>query len=329
MKVGLIYGGAGSAAVATKNLGLEVVYNYEPRGEHYIRTFVKNFCNKNSMVGKDFTAVKRESMGTMYEVDLAIGQPDCKMFSNLRTKIKEKPDIKDTQLFDFLLLVQRDDIDMFIVENLQRGMDALMEYIEVRAPLDHEFNIKRDGGTYGSLIYKDYHLRRIEIDAKDFLPQSRKRSFLVGIKKELGFELNYKEPTPVVPEGVQSILKTLEYGTSHHYYHNHKPSNHSKERIKGFAKLKYGESFYRTQNNRRLDPNRHSPTITSHCSQQVHYRWPRTLTVRENARIMGWPDDFIFTGGTTQQLDQVGKAIVIPVIQYLLEQLIKSRGKNG
>lgn len=48
-----------------------------------------------------------------------------------------------------------------------------------------------------------------------------------------------------------------------------------------------------------LDPDRPSPTITSMPDDLLHYREPRTLTVRENARLQGFPDWFDFKGKYT------------------------------
>jgi len=48
-----------------------------------------------------------------------------------------------------------------------------------------------------------------------------------------------------------------------------------------------------------LDPNRPSPTITSMPDDLLHYREPRTLTVRENARLQSFPDWFQFRGKYT------------------------------
>jgi DNA (cytosine-5)-methyltransferase 1 len=48
-----------------------------------------------------------------------------------------------------------------------------------------------------------------------------------------------------------------------------------------------------------LDPDRPSPTITSLPDDLLHYREPRTLTVRENARLQSFPDWFAFKGKYT------------------------------
>ena len=48
-----------------------------------------------------------------------------------------------------------------------------------------------------------------------------------------------------------------------------------------------------------LDPDRPSPTITSLPDDLLHYCEPRALTVRENARLQGFPDWFAFKGKYT------------------------------
>ncbi|QEI04404.1 DNA cytosine methyltransferase [Pigmentiphaga aceris] len=48
-----------------------------------------------------------------------------------------------------------------------------------------------------------------------------------------------------------------------------------------------------------LDPESPSPTITSMPDDLIHYGEPRTLTVRENARLQSFPDNFVFKGKYT------------------------------
>lgn len=48
-----------------------------------------------------------------------------------------------------------------------------------------------------------------------------------------------------------------------------------------------------------LDPECPSPTITSMPDDLIHYSEPRTLTVRENARLQSFPDWFAFKGKYT------------------------------
>lgn len=48
-----------------------------------------------------------------------------------------------------------------------------------------------------------------------------------------------------------------------------------------------------------LDPLKPAPTITSMPDDLIHYAEPRTLTVRENARLQTFPDWFVFKGKYT------------------------------
>jgi DNA (cytosine-5)-methyltransferase 1 len=68
-----------------------------------------------------------------------------------------------------------------------------------------------------------------------------------------------------------------------------------------------------------LKPKEQSPTLTSHPDDMIHYCEPRILTVRECARLQGFPDKFEFqekytTGGKYRKYEvprytQVGNAI--------------------
>lgn len=80
-----------------------------------------------------------------------------------------------------------------------------------------------------------------------------------------------------------------------------------------------------------LDPDRPSPTITSMPDDLLHYREPRTLTVRENARLQSFPDWFAFqgkytTGGHLRKIEvprftQVANAVPPLVARALGEML--------
>ena len=84
-----------------------------------------------------------------------------------------------------------------------------------------------------------------------------------------------------------------------------------------------------------LDPNIPAPTLTSNPDDHVHYCEPRTLTVREYARIQSFPDWYEFrgrytTGGKSRKHDvprytQIGNAIpplFAEQVGHTLSQLI-------
>jgi DNA (cytosine-5)-methyltransferase 1 len=88
-----------------------------------------------------------------------------------------------------------------------------------------------------------------------------------------------------------------------------------------------------------LDPKKPSPTITSMPDDLLHYAEPRTLTVRENARLQSFPDWFRFqgkytTGGERRarevpRFTQVANAVPPLIAEILGEVLLEDvRARN-
>jgi DNA (cytosine-5)-methyltransferase 1 len=48
-----------------------------------------------------------------------------------------------------------------------------------------------------------------------------------------------------------------------------------------------------------------------------HYEEPRTLTIREGARLQGFADDFVFHGTLTDQMQLVGNAVPLPLAEAI------------
>lgn len=67
----------------------------------------------------------------------------------------------------------------------------------------------------------------------------------------------------------------------------------------------------------RYDGNKPSRTIDTGHRNHFHYQYNRVPTIRENARLQSFPDDFVFTGTKTQQNRQVGNAVP-PLLGYYL-----------
>lgn len=73
----------------------------------------------------------------------------------------------------------------------------------------------------------------------------------------------------------------------------------------------------------RYDGNKPSKTIDTGHRNHFHYEYNRVPTIREDARLQSFPDDFIFTGTKTQQNRQVGNAVPPLLGQALGTALIK------
>ncbi len=80
----------------------------------------------------------------------------------------------------------------------------------------------------------------------------------------------------------------------------------------------------------RLDPNKPSPTITGYVFNKfVHPNENRYITVREAARLQGFPDSVIFAGTLTSTQLQVGNAVPVPLAKAVFESLLCSASQHG
>ncbi|WP_237570098.1 DNA cytosine methyltransferase [Mycolicibacterium lacusdiani] len=83
---------------------------------------------------------------------------------------------------------------------------------------------------------------------------------------------------------------------------------------------------------KKLDENDLSRTITAHIAKDgywyIHPRQPRTLTVREAARIQTFPDDFRFAGPPSVAFKQIGNAVP-PLIGQVIGEAVRSSFNSG
>ena len=78
---------------------------------------------------------------------------------------------------------------------------------------------------------------------------------------------------------------------------------------------------------RKLDPMKPSNTLFSgHRAPPAHYKYPRSITVREAARLQGFPDDFRVFGSFANQMMQVTNAVPPPLARTVLQVLTEFAG---
>ncbi len=151
------------------------------------------------------------------------------------------------------------------------------------------------------------------------VPQQRLRLFIIGSRTKKRFI----PPEPTVASLVCGNLFEIPIGSAD----NHITREHSAASIARYMKLPYGA---RDQKGRvdRLDPAKPSKTVIAGGTKgggrsHLHPYIPRTLSVRECARIQTFPDNYIFTGPISRQFTQVGNAVP-PVLGAQLAIAIKN-----
>jgi len=127
----------------------------------------------------------------------------------------------------------------------------------------------------------------------------------------------------------QKFMREWDGGPPDGKVHNHVAREHSERDIKTFQILREGQWWkdlppeikklygYRDDifhdKMKKLRRDRPSWTITAHLYKDgymyIHPVQPRSITVREAARLQSFPDRFIFRGSRTDQFKQVGNAV--------------------
>ena len=73
----------------------------------------------------------------------------------------------------------------------------------------------------------------------------------------------------------------------------------------------------------RYSSSKPSRTIDTGHRNHFHYSLNRVPTVRENARLQSFPDNFHFKGSKTSQSKQVGNAVPVFLAQFLASSIYK------
>jgi len=154
-------------------------------------------------------------------------------------------------------------------------------------------------------------------------PSKRLRVFISNIKLKPA-----RKPSPTVMEVIGDLP---DLGLNRIFNPEIDVPNHvdypiSEEKTKAISKTRWGQGVrqFRVSKTRslpnwvRLFPDRHSTSING-LSRYIHPYENRLLTVREHARLMSYPDSFVFTGFSDSQYNQVGESVP-PIISHLIAQ---------
>ncbi len=245
-----------------------------------------------------------------------IGGPPCQPFSiaaNQRFS-KTSPNFKrvgfnhernGSLLFDFVDLIAEFRPAVFVIENVPGLRDI-------------------DGGRQLATVVDklrkcSYSITTPTIyNASEYgVPQHRRRMIVIGSRVPGMFAF----PQRREPVGAGSVLvdRLPEDAT------NHETRNHMVRSVRRYMKLSYGERDHLGRVDR-LNPMRPSKTVIAGGTKgggrsHLHPEIPRTLSVRECARLQTFPDDYRFTGSTARQFTQVGNAVP-PVLAAVLAERI-------
>lgn len=196
-------------------------------------------------------------------------------------------------LFDYVEIIKHFRPKCFLIENVPglRDLDGGIQLSEAISTLRNA----------GYLVAEPKVL-----NAADYsVPQYRDRLFVVGVRGKG----NISFPTPHnIQYGASSVL-FREQGNAP----NTETRAHKLASVQRYVQLDYGQ---RDQLGRvdRLTPHKPSKTVIAGGTNgggrsHLHPEIPRTLSVRECARLQTFPDNYSFVGPTARQFTQVGNAV--------------------
>ncbi len=285
MIVADLFSGAGGFARGFVDEKFEVVVAVDSF-KHAVETYRSNFEAEVFQVDvKKFSGkVLRE-----YGVDIVITSPPCEAFTKANAMRFEKPEdrlFKDKRgilTLEFIRILKEAKPDYFIMENVPGLLDLkdVLEKLFEKAGYNVFFNV---------LKAEDYST-----------PSKRTRVFVsnLRIEPEKSKKVKVIDALSKIPEDApNNVSKRL-----------------SPKKVAEISRLRWGEALYgfrgsgKTFGNWiRLHPYKLAPTVMGN-TRFVHPFEDRLLTVREQARLMGFPDDHVFKGGIETQYELVGEAV--------------------
>ena len=157
------------------------------------------------------------------------------------------------------------------------------------------------------LAWSGYHIEEpAVINAANFgVPQYRERLFAIGTRN--GNRSNFPQGSDQLI-GCGSVLPRTQGSLQNTETRTHKLAS-----MRRYCQLDYGQRDQLGRVNR-LDPCLPAKTviaggISGGGRSHLHPEIPRTLSVRECARLQTFPDDYTFVGTTGSQFTQVGNAV--------------------
>lgn len=322
------FAGAGGLALGLEKAGFSTVLLNE-FDKHAVATLRKNRPEWKvieedivSLVEKGIT----EHLETNKEIDLISGGYPCQAFSYAGKGLGLE-DARGTLFYPFAKVIEELKPKMFLAENVKGLVShdngkTLKTMIEVYEKLGYEVKYKI-------------------MNALDYgVAQKRERVAIVGIRKDLKekYNLNYKFPKPYGYRlTLKDVLKDVPESEITDYSMRKKevmklvpPGGCWRDLPDEIAKEYMGASYYlgggKTGMARRLSWD--EPGLTVLCSpsqkqtERCHPDEIRPFSVRENARIQSFPDDWEFVGSVSAKYKQIGNAVPVNFAEAIGKSII-------
>lgn len=346
-----LFAGCGGLSKGFMDAGFNIIVGVD-NDQAALNTFKLNHMGAEALNAdlsqqETFDEIKR--IAGNRTIDVIIAGPPCQGFS--LTGPRNFDDPRNKLYLAVIEMVRQFNPKGFIIENVP-GM-ATMYKGEVKDEILKRF--KNLG----------YNVKCKILCAADYgVPQLRRRLIFMGIRKDVGIPV-FPEPllTPdnyiTCREAISDLPSRVDELGKEEDSYDHEPTTAYQKKMRGNCTTLYnhvatnhkqfvkdtialvpeggnykdlpkgwGESRKFHEAWTRYDGNKPSKTIDTGHRNHFHYKYNRVPTIRENARLQSFPDDFIFTGTKTQQNRQVGNAVP-PLLGFALgKKILEIINKN-
>jgi len=340
-----LFCGCGGITQGFQDAGYEPLLGID-HDQSSIDTYNKNFNDRGlklDLFKEDFISKMKEKISSQ-NIDVVVAGPPCQGFS--LTGPRNFDDPRNSLYLSVFKIVDQFRPKAFLIENV-KGMKSLYKG-EILNEVVNRFK------KLGYQVAEP----KVVLAANYGVPQMRERLFIIGTRNDCD-EFEFPEPVTdktklSCEEAISDLPSRLkDLGSEVDEYEaaivsdyqkfmrsksdqlfNHVATNHT-ELVKSVIRLVpegknhkalppgVGESRKFNEAWTRYHSKRPSKTIDTGHRNHFHYKWDRVPTVRENARLQSFRDDFIFAGPRTQQNKQVGNAVP-PLLAYFLANQIKN-----
>jgi DNA (cytosine-5)-methyltransferase 1 len=316
------FSGAGGLDIGFDYAGFNNLASVEIN-ELFCETLRLNYPNHLVIGPPDFSGdlKDRESIASVLKKTLGIkspfdgvfhGGPPCQPFSIASNQRFSKEDEnfkrkgfsdkeKGNLLNDYIWFITQFKPKVFIIENVP-GLNEIDNGKGLTKSLEQ-------------LAKLGYNISKPQVvNSADYgVPQKRMRLIIVGTRSKQKFEF------PVISSFQTPCFDVFAKAIGEN--ENHITREHTAQSVLRYMELEFGQRDHLGRVDR-LNPFLPSKTVIAGGTKgggrsHLHPYSPRTLSVRESARLQTFPDDYIFVGPSARQFTQVGNAVP-PLLAFKL-----------
>lgn len=347
-----LFAGCGGLSKGFMDAGYKVIVGVD-NDKVALTTFTKNHEGAEAMqadLSQQETFDKIVEIAGDRPIDVIIAGPPCQGFS--LSGPRNFDDERNKLYLAVIEMVRQYQPKGFIIENVP-GMATLYNG-EIKDEILRRFTNMGYNVECKILCAADYGV-----------PQTRRRLIFMGVRADIGVPVfpepmfspdNYRTCSDALSDlpareneiGEEVSDYTQEPATEYQKFmrknsdklYNHVATRHT-QMVKDTIALVpeggnykdlppgWGESRKFNEAWTRYHSQKPSKTIDTGHRNHFHYKYNRVPTIRENARLQSFPDDFVFLGTKTQQNRQVGNAVP-PLLGYhlgmALKEIIEGKG---